>query len=117
MRGSWRFAAMGLVLAACAQPQTANRGFALLEAQDYPGAEAYFAEKLALQPNNPYHYLNLGVALQAQGRATEAGAAFQKAVELGQNAPIADVVTKGEVSQTRTTVGALAAHNLVKLGL
>lgn len=104
---------------ACTEPSGVvppEAGFLALESRDYAAAEAFYRDALARAPGDPYHLLNLGVALERQGQIDAARAAFEQAQALGQNAPITRVVTDGVATPNKTTVAALAARNLARLG-
>ena len=120
MRGARLGAATGialLALAACAD-NTVERmqpGFEMLSSRNYSGAEAYFADAVAEDPENAYAHLNLAVAHQAQGDIAMAREHYQQAVALGEGVPIGQTTYEGQVKAEESTVAAVAAYNLSTL--
>jgi predicted Zn-dependent protease len=59
---------------------TADPGSSALREGNYTGAEGYYRKALAQSPNSPEILSNLGIALQMQGRSSEAINAFERAL-------------------------------------
>lgn len=113
-------AASLLVLAGCASEERVVRtdvdpGFDMLASQNYSGAEAYFLNEIAEDPNDAYAHLNVAVAQEGQGKFGEAAMHYQHAVERGDGVPVGKTVYNGQVKMENTTVSALAAYNLANL--
>jgi FkbM family methyltransferase len=68
-----------------------------LEQRDYPAAEVWMRRGIALRPEQPHFWNNLGVALASQARYAEAFEALRHAGELesAQGGPIESVVDHG----------------------
>lgn len=120
MRGLGLSATTGmalLALAACADnpAEEMQPGFEMLASRNYAGAEAYFADAVADDPENAYAHLNLAVAHQAQGDIAMAREHYQQAVALGEGVPIAQTTYDGQVKAEESTVAAVAAYNLSNL--
>ena len=120
MRGAGFRAATGLALlalAACADnaAEKMQPGFEMLSSRNYAGAEAYFADAVAEDPENAYAHLNLAVAHQAQGDIALAREHYQHAVALGEGVPIGQTTYEGQVRSEESTVAAVAAYNLSNL--
>lgn len=111
-------AAALLVVAGCSSQMAEDDvgpGFDMLAAKNYAGAEAYFANEVAEDPDNAYAHLNLGAAHEAQGNFDMAAMHYQHAVEMGEGVPVAQTVYNGQVKSESTTVAAVAAYNLANL--
>ena len=106
-----------LTLAACADnaAEEMQPGFEMLSSRNYSGAEAYFADAVAENPENAYAHLNLAVAHQAQGDIAMAREHYQKAVAYGEGVPIGQTTYEGQVTTEESTVAAVAAYNLSNL--
>lgn len=106
-----------LALAACADnaAEEMQPGFEMLSSRNYAGAEAYFADAVAEDPENAYAHLNLAVAHQAQGDIAMAREHYQKAVAYGEGVPIGQTTYEGQVKTEESTVAAVAAYNLSNL--
>ena len=106
-----------LALAACAgnAAEEMRPGFEMLSSRNYAGAEAYFADVVAEDPENAYAHLNLAVAHQAQGDIAMAREHYQRAVALGEGVPIGQTTYDGQVKTEESTVAAVAAYNLSNL--
>ena len=106
-----------LALAACADSaaERMQPGFEMLAARDYAGAEAYFADLVADDPDNASAHLNLAVAHQAQGDIAMAREHYQRAVALGEGVPVGQTTYEGQVEAEESTVAAVAAYNLSNL--
>jgi len=63
-------------------------GHALLQLGDLEAARPVAETVLAMAPNLPWGYLLLGVVLMLEGDAAQAAAHFQRARELGRDAPV-----------------------------
>ena len=108
--------ALGL-LAGCTSPTPrADDGWAMLVAQDYAGARAYYEQAVAANPDDPYVHLNLGVAYEKLGDKERAAQHYRVALANGQEAEITEVAEDGRVAARRTTVARLAEENLAGLG-
>jgi tetratricopeptide (TPR) repeat protein len=66
------------------------------KAQDWRGAEGAYRVSLALLPQNPYAWFQLGEALAAQKRTQDAIEAWTKAKELGEVLGMLDVVERAK---------------------
>lgn len=113
-------AASLMTLSACATEEKMvsteiDPGFDMLAAQNYTGAEAYFAELVGRDAENPWAHLNLGVAHEGQGEFAEAATHYQHAVSMGDGVPVGKTVYNGQVKIEDTTVAALGAYNLANL--
>ena len=106
-----------LALAGCADDrgEEMQPGFEMLASRDYAGAEAFFADAVAEDPENAYAHLNLAVAHQAQGDIAMAREHYQQAVALGEGVPIGRTAYEGQVKTEESTVAAVAAYNLSNL--
>ena len=106
-----------LVLAACADSASERMqpGFEMLSSRNYAGAEAFFADAVAEDPDNAYAHLNLAVAHQAQGDIAMAREHYQQAVAFGEGEPIGQTTYDGQVKTEESTVAAVAAYNLSNL--
>lgn len=108
-----------LALASCGVGDMAESdptpGFQMLASQNYAGAEAFFANQVAENPDSPYAHLNLAAAHEAQGNYAMAREHYQAAVELGEGVPVGRTVYNGQVRAEDTTVAAVAAYNINNL--
>lgn len=110
-------AAALLAVAGCATATVddVGPGFEMLASKNYAGAEAYFANEIAEDPDNAYAHLNLGAAHEAQGDFAMAATHYQHAVDRGDGVAVARTVYNGQVKSEDTTVAAVAAYNLANL--
>lgn len=98
----WLFVASGLF----GQSQGgADAGSALLKSGDYKGAESFYRKVLAESPQSPEALSNLGIALQMQGKSSEAIASFQAALTYKQM-PLTSALLAEEKCKTRDLDGA-----------
>lgn len=106
-----------LALAACADnaAEEMQPGFEMLSSRNYAGAEAYFADAVAEDPENAYAHLNLAVAHQAQGDIAMAREHYQKAIAHGEGVATGQTTYEGQVKTEESTVAAVAAYNLSNL--
>jgi len=72
----------GVCLACAQSPSSNDAAKAALERKDYASAEALYKEALLHQPQSPELLTNLGVAMQMQGRSTDAIRVFEQALKL-----------------------------------
>lgn len=93
--GAARFVGWGIAIAACA----ALGAGTFLRNFDYKSEESIFADAMAHRPDNPRVRLNLGVALQREGRNQEAIAIFRKLTE-----------TNSDYAEAFYNLGAAMAH-------
>jgi len=66
--------------------QLSEKGFQSMSQGDYQQAESYLQQALAINPNNPYALLNLGVVYQNSGQYQNARELYEKLIELNPNA-------------------------------
>ena len=59
-----------------------NQGSEAIYENDYKSAEKYLDEALALNPENPYALLNMGVVYENTGRKEQAITMYQKVIEI-----------------------------------
>jgi len=64
-----------------------NVGVSHLEMRHYDIAEGYFRDAIALRPDFPEAWFNLGVTLDGTGKHDEATEAFRKAKQFGAGTP------------------------------
>ena len=62
-----------------------ERGIAAGQANQFHQAEEFLRAAIVLDPNHPFAYLNLAVALQAQLKLNDALAAIRRSIELAPN--------------------------------
>lgn len=81
-----RRSSIGLILTAICvlgQSQTSRDiGLTALQRGDYAGAERYYREELKQSPKSPEVLSDLGIALQMQGKSTEAIQTFEMALRI-----------------------------------
>jgi tetratricopeptide (TPR) repeat protein len=79
---------IGLGLCACATQdmELSNRGFQEMSRGDFKQAEVDLQTALALNPDNPYALLNLGVVYQENGRLDKAREKYEKLIALRPDA-------------------------------
>jgi len=107
----------GLALSGCASPNSSqDDGWKLIVAKDYQAAQAYYQNKLAEDPSDPYVNLNLGVTYEELGNTDLAVTHYQLAVANGKDAKIQEVTQDGNVMLRSTTVSEIAQENLATLG-
>jgi len=107
----------GLGLSGCASPNAGqDDGWNLIVAKDYQAARAYYQNKLAENPNDPYVNLNLGVTYEELGDNDLAVTHYQLAVANGKDAKIEEVSGDGVVLPRTSTVSMIARENLANLG-
>ena len=80
--------------------------------RDYQQAEKYLEEALALNPNNPYALLNMGVVYQRTGRIPEARIMYMKVI--AHNPEVLAVKASSEKSSGQSLAD-IAAKNLRNL--
>ena len=80
--------------------------------RDYQHAEKYLEEALALNPNNPYALLNMGVVYQNTGRIPEARIMYMKVI--AQDPGVTAVRASSEKS-TGQSLATIALENLNNL--
>jgi tetratricopeptide (TPR) repeat protein len=109
---NWRFvlsaAAFSIIVAAaarCHSQTTLDAASTALKEGNYKQAEAYYREALAQSPQSPEVLSNLGIALQLQGKSSEAVHAFEKALSLKQM-PLTYALLAEEKCKTRDLDGA-----------
>ncbi len=61
--------------------QLTDRGVALMGRGDNRGAINYFGEVLKIDPGNPYALINLGVALEKEGRFDQAVSVYEELIQ------------------------------------
>lgn len=75
-----------LVLVGCAafskDMRLSDKGFEALSQGKFVEAEKYLNEALAVNPDNPYAVLNMGVVYQNTGRIDDAKKMYRKVIEL-----------------------------------
>ena len=84
---SWRLAApiVFLITVTCGRSQLSqDTGLIDLKAGDYKGAEAYYRKALTYSTKSPEILSNLGIALEMQGKSTEAIQVFEIALKIKQ---------------------------------
>ena len=72
----------GVCIACAESPSSADAAKAALQRRDFVSAEALYKEALNHQPDSPELLTNLGVAMQLQGRSTDAIHVFEQALRL-----------------------------------
>jgi hypothetical protein len=79
---------IGLSLCGCATQdmELSNRGFQEISRGDFKQAEVDLQTALALNPDNPYALLNLGVVYQENGRLDKAREKYEKLIALKPDA-------------------------------
>jgi tetratricopeptide (TPR) repeat protein len=79
---------IGLGLCGCATQdmELSNKGFQEISHGDFEQAEVDLETALALNPDNPYALLNLGVVYQENGRLDKAREKYEKLIALKPNA-------------------------------
>ncbi len=90
-----------------------DKGFECLDNDDLVKAEAYFNESLAINPDNPYAMLNLGVVYEKTGRNAEAKAMYSKLINSGSRDKAGK--TTGDNSKSGMALIEMAKGNLVKM--
>lgn len=90
-----------------------DKGFNSLENGDLVKAEAYFNESLAINPDNPFAMLNLGVVYEKSGRNTEARAMYNKVINSGSQDKAGK--TTGETSKAGMALIDMAKENLANM--
>jgi len=89
MRGGGILLLIGFVvfLAGCAglsaDMRLSNRGYENILSRDYTQAEKHLAEALAINPDNPYALINMGVVYENTGREAQAREMYEKARAVG----------------------------------
>jgi len=63
-----------------------NRGFEELSKNNYEKAEEYLERALAINPDNAYALLNMGVVYQNTGRLDKAREMYNRVIELNRKA-------------------------------
>jgi tetratricopeptide (TPR) repeat protein len=111
-RGNRRFvitvATFSIFIAAtarCHSKTTLDAAAASLKEGNYKQAEAYYREALAQSPQSPEVLSNLGIALQMQGKSSEAIRVFAKALSQKQM-PLTYALLAEEKCKTRDLDGA-----------
>ena len=90
----------------------ANWGFEFLSQERYKDAENYLNQALAVNPENPYALLNLGVVYQNTGRPEKARGLYEKVIKLNPK----EIVTRSnQEGATGKTLVDLAKENLQRL--
>ncbi|MDH3394126.1 MAG: tetratricopeptide repeat protein, partial [Desulfobulbaceae bacterium] len=87
-------------------------GYRYLSANDYGQAGHYFTEALALDPEQPYALLNMGVVRDAEGRPEEALEFYAKVIALD---PVERVVDSTDASQQGALLTEVARKNLARI--
>jgi Flp pilus assembly protein TadD len=92
--------------------QLADQGFEALTQGRYGDAENYLDKALAINPNNPYALLNLGVVYENTKRFEKAKRMYEKVIQM--NPP--DIAGKSNMEgKAGKTIVDLAKENLQKL--
>ncbi len=92
--------------------QLADQGFEALDQGRYGDAENYLDKALAINPNNPYALLNLGVVYENTRRFSKAKVMYEKVIQL--NPP--NIAGRSNlVGRAGKTLVDLAKENLQKL--
>lgn len=106
--------ALCVLLSGCASKDMmlSNQGFDAIGRNDYVSAEKFLEESLALNPNNPYALLNMGVVYEKTGRSQKALAMYQKVVDLNTKE---EVVKSNNTAAEGATLTDLARSNLKRL--
>ena len=107
-------------LAGCGHPppitdqgvEAFQRGYAALQAADWPEAERYFEAAAKVSPDDPFIQLDLGVVRQRLGKLDEARAAYRRAIELGKGVKLLEATDRRYVART---VAELAGDDLAGL--
>jgi len=89
-----------------------NWGIEFLSQGRYADAENYLNQALAVNPENPYALLNLGVVYQNTGRPEKARVLYEKVIKLNPT----EIMTKSKQEGTAgKTLVDLAKENLQRL--
>lgn len=91
-----------------------DQGYNLLIAREYEAAASSFRNSLAINPDNPYAFLNLGVVLEEQGDITGAAEMYRKVIVLNPSQIVKESNKLGVVGRTLTDI---AKTNLDALDL
>lgn len=89
-----------------------DSGYDKLNNNQYQEAKQYFREVLAIEPDNLYALLNLGVVYENEGNVENAVKVYQQIIEVDRNETAADV---GDFRETDSSLSQIAKKNIERL--
>ncbi len=92
--------------------QLCDLGYRRLQAKDYDKAKEYYEEALAVNPDNPYAILNMGVIYQEKGDIDKAIDMYNRIISLN---PVERAIRSTDSTQKGKTLADIARDNLSKI--
>lgn len=92
--------------------QLCDLGYRRLQAKDYDKAKEYYEKALAVNPDNPYAILNMGVIYQEKGEIDKAIDMYNRIISLN---PVERAIRSTDSTQKGKTLADIARDNLSKI--